>query len=383
MTAKGIGGARALGVCLLMSLVLLACAPPTGSPGPAPGSLPPAQPSVQLSPEVQRLIAAAAAAGETELNLSWSESSLGGVEGSRRYIELFNRMYGTNVRVNFTPGPSMTDMSGRVAQEYAAGRKSSSDVLLGTEGHYTPLMGQGVLEEYDYTLLSPRIAPGLVAYGNVGVELYNTTAAIAYNTDLVSPAEAPRRLEDVLNPKWRGKIASTTNIAYLDNVAFRPEWGPDRMKSFMTRLSDQVGGLLRADDVERVVSGEFVMMVLTNSHGVRRNQALGAPVQYVVPEDAAIVKFLYLGVPRNSSHPNLSKLFINTMLSEDGQKILYEVYGVDHYLLAGTRAGNELQELQSRGLQPLEVDIQWAIEHPEMTTLTNELVGILRERRGS
>jgi ABC-type Fe3+ transport system substrate-binding protein len=155
------------------------------------------------------------------------------------------------------------------------------------------------------------------------------------------------------------------------------------MKSFMSRLSDQVGGLLRADESERVVSGEFVMLVLTNSHGVRRSQALGAPVQYVVPEDAAIVKFLYLGVPHNSSHPNLSKLFINTLMSEEGQKILYEVYGVDHYRLPGSRAGNELQELQSRGLQPLEIDIKWAIEHPEMTVLTNELVGILRERRGS
>src|SRR5688572_15202529 len=58
----------------------------------------------QPAQEVQRLLTAAQAGGEAELNLSWSDGTLGGREGVRQLEALFNRTHGTNVRVNFTPG---------------------------------------------------------------------------------------------------------------------------------------------------------------------------------------------------------------------------------------------------------------------------------------
>jgi iron(III) transport system substrate-binding protein len=336
---------------------------------------------VAHSAEVQSLLAAASAAGETELNFSWSDSSLGGSEGMRRFMALFNQMYGTNVRATFTPGPSMSDMAGKVAQEVAAGRRASTDILLGTESHYIALLGRGVLEEYDYTLLSPRITPNVVAYGNVGVEIYNTTAGITYNTDLVPPTEVPQRLEDVLHPRWKGKIASTSNAAYFDNVALRPEWGAERMKAYVSRLTEQVGGLLRANESERVISGEFVMLVLSNNHDVHAQQEKGAPLGHVIPPDSAIVKFMHLAVPTNSGHPNLAKLFINMMLSEAGQQTLYDVYTADHYLLPGSRSAAALQDVRSKGVEPLKMDMKFAVDHPEMITISNELQQILRGQR--
>jgi ABC-type Fe3+ transport system substrate-binding protein len=88
---------------------------------------------------------------------------------------------------------------------------------------------RNVLEEYDYTQLSPRISPEVVAYRNMGVEVYGTVPAIIYNTDRVSASEVPRSMEDALNPKWRGRIASTPYAVSFDRVAMRPEWGVERM----------------------------------------------------------------------------------------------------------------------------------------------------------
>jgi hypothetical protein len=94
------------------------------------------------STEVKRLMTGAKEKGERELDLVWSGTSLGGSEGAKKFEAVFNRMYGLNVKFNFTPGPSMTNMAGTVTQEVAAGRKTSTDILMGTESHYGELLRQ-------------------------------------------------------------------------------------------------------------------------------------------------------------------------------------------------------------------------------------------------
>jgi iron(III) transport system substrate-binding protein len=329
---------------------------------------------------VDGLIAAARAAGENELNLSWSNNTLGGSEGAGRWEALFNQLYGTQVRFNFTPGPSMTDMAGKISQEAAAGRKASTDVLLSAESHVGPLVDLDVLERYDYTQLSPRITPELVAPNNVAVEFTSRLPGITYNSELVSPADVPHTLEDTLAPKWKGKIASTLNAASFDRVASRPEWGAEKMTAFVTRLSEQVAGLMRCGENSRLLSGEFVMLVMDcGSFDVNRLRRTGAPLGHVIPDDAATVLFFYLSVPRTSAHPNLAKLYINMLLTDEGQQLLYDVEGTDHYGLPGSRSAAELAGLRARGIEPLRMDARFVAEHPDTMKLGDELAIILRK----
>jgi ABC-type Fe3+ transport system substrate-binding protein len=154
------------------------------------------------------------------------------------------------------------------------------------------------------------------------------------------------------------------------------------MKAFMARLSDHVGGLIRQSEEHRIVSGEFQMLVLANTHGVKQLAATGAPVASLVPEDVAQVGTMYLGVPRNSAHPNLAKLYINAVMSEPGQRVLYETYYADHYQLPGSQSAAELTELTSKGVQIQKVNIPFINEHPELPEVARDLQNILRERRG-
>jgi ABC-type Fe3+ transport system substrate-binding protein len=374
------------------ALVLSACQPtggsttrPTGDPlsaAPAQGGR--AGPSADgsaLSPEVQRLIQAARDSGDTELNLSWSLASLGGPEATKRYEALMNQMYGTSVKLNLTPGVSQTDMAAKIAQEYAAGQKAFSDVYLGLEGNILSLLRHDALEDYDYTLLSPRITPEIVAPRNAAVQVYSSISAILYNTDLVAPADLPRTLEDVLHPKWKGRIASVESATAFERVAQRPEWGAERMKAYVARLSSQVGGLIRTSDENRIISGEFPLFVMANTHSARLHQRKGAPLGYVIPQDGAVAVFAHLGVPRHSAHPNLGKLFINAVVSEEGQRILWETYASDHHLLPGSRSGEELADLQARGAGIFPVDVQLLMDRPEMAQLRVELERILAQGR--
>ena len=308
---------------------------------------------------------------------------MGGSPGAKKFEMLFNRFYGTNVKFNFTPGPAMTDMAGKITQEAAAGHPASSDVFVGTEQHFSDLIDRDVLEEYDYSALSPRIAKDVVTPRNQGVEFATIVSGITYNTKLVPQAQVPRKLEDLLDPKWKGKIASTTDAAIFDRVAYRPEWTPDTMKTYLTKLSQNVGGLIRASEDEPVISGEYAMLALDGGgHQVRKQVAQGAPLGHAIPEDAATLAFLHLGVPKNSAHPNLSKLFVNLVLSDEGQRLVFETHFTDLHELPGSQAAPEVDALLGKSVNFLRVDVAFNLKHPELGALRQDLVRILRQKSG-
>jgi ABC-type Fe3+ transport system substrate-binding protein len=218
-----------------------------------------------------------------------------------------------------------------------------------------------------------------VALKNVGVEFGSIVAGVTYNTSLVRSTDAPKTLQDVLNPRWRGQIASTQNAAIFDRLVARPEWGADRVKDYVARLSPLVGGLIRCGEVPRVISGEFSLLVLDcGSLFVRLAQAEGAPLAHVIPEDASTMAFLHFGVPRNSARPNLAKLFVNAVMSEEGQRLVYELYSTDHPDLPGSQSAVELVDLKAKGIVPLRVDVRFVAEHPDSGQITEDLVRILR-----
>lgn len=337
--------------------------------------------TTEHSQEVKRLIAAAKEKGERELNLTWSEESFSGAAGAKMFETLFNKMYGTNIRIHFTPGPSMTDMAGRVTQEVTAGRSPSTDILLGTESHYASLLDRKILEDYDYTRLSPRIRNDIVA--PTGVEIGGIISGILYNTNLVSLSEAPRKLEDALHPKWKGKSASTVNAGLFDRVAARPEWGSEKMTAFVRRLSEHVAGLIRCGEASRVISGEFHMLVLgCGSLFAHQAKAKGAPLANAILEDGTTIGYFYIGTPRTSARPHLAKLFINMVMSEEGQKVAYKTYFSDHPDLPGSQSAAELKDLKAKGIEPLKVNVKFVRDHPELRGLGEELRKILREKRG-
>src|SRR5207248_10535509 len=105
-----------------MLLLALACAP--GASKPAPPAVPAgstsaasggdaAASSMASSAALQRLVDGARQEGS--LSFAWGQGTLGGTEGIRRLAEGFNKAYGLNLDVKFTPGPNMAEMAPRIA----------------------------------------------------------------------------------------------------------------------------------------------------------------------------------------------------------------------------------------------------------------------------
>src|SRR5262249_42863852 len=121
----------------LVLLALAACTPgraaPAAQPPSAGGSSSAAPAASTAGQALPALIDAARQEGQ--LTLVWSETAIGGTATAQRLGEGFNQYYGLNLPVQFTPGPSMPELAAKTVQEYQAGRRASSDILLGTELH--------------------------------------------------------------------------------------------------------------------------------------------------------------------------------------------------------------------------------------------------------
>jgi len=364
---------RLTAIPILATLVLAGCgqaAPPAASSSAGSASAA-AQTAKQSSPEVERLLAAAKAAGETELDLSGTDTL--DIKG---FDALFNRMYGTNIKVKFTPFSSMTAMATKVGQEVAAGQTSSTDVLVGAESTLSAIYDRNVLEAYDYTTLSPRIDKKLMLPNQTAVEFSSRFPSISYNNTRLKEADAPKKLTDLADPKWKGKVAVKSDE--LATAALLPNWGVDAMKAFAVKMAQNDTGLLNCGDHARVVTGEFLMFLDCGSYSAQQLAKNGAPLATVIPEDAPLASFWYLGVPRTSAHPNLGKLWISMVLSEEGQRIFFAAYGTDDYDLPGSQSVAELAQLKAKGIEPLRVDAIFLKDHPEHPRISSEIEQILR-----
>jgi iron(III) transport system substrate-binding protein len=297
---------------------------------------------------VQQLIEGARREGE--LNLVISSSYFNEGKALPEIEQAFNAHFGLSTRINRVAGPSMPQMAARVAQEVQAGRAPQTDLYHGSDEHIATLLAAGALQPVEWRALDSRIPANAVAEGNVGVAYGSWFPGITYNQNLIAPADAPKSLADVLQPRWQGKIASTPYAAGFYRLALSNEWGEQRTTEYVRQLADHVGGLLRCGEHERLLSGEFQMLVLNcGVHVDQRAQRDGVPLNFVVPSDAVRVSYYSVGVPKGSAHPNTATLFALFLLSEPGQRLSYASDLLDLHLLPGSQSVALVKPLLDQG----------------------------------
>ena len=83
--------------------------------------------AAQWSPSLSTVIQDANKEGK--LKLMWGEGTLGGTKGAAKFETMMNKMFGTNIKIGFTPGAAMPQMGSQIAAEYAAGQSARARCL--------------------------------------------------------------------------------------------------------------------------------------------------------------------------------------------------------------------------------------------------------------
>jgi ABC-type Fe3+ transport system substrate-binding protein len=321
-----------------------------------------------------------AAKAEKEFTLLGGGGTWGDADAQKLLETGFNKKYGLNVRIKFVPGPAMPDMARRIADEYKAGQKSASDLFLGSESHFVELARSDALTKFAWRETFPSIPAPMVEMDGRLLREATRYIGISYNEQQVSEKDVPRRLDDLLNPKWKGKIASTPYAASFDRLV--SVIGLEKTRDFLKRFTQNVAGLIRCGEEERLASGEFIMLGLNcGNYEAERAHRQGMPISARVLTDVPIVGYWYLSIPKNSSHPNMATLFAGFLLTPEGQKARYESVGATAHLIEGTPANKQYKELLAQGIQLKDFTSEYVIKNGKMLgELRDEFQKILQQR---
>jgi len=329
----------------------------------------------EINPALKELIAAANREGA--VTLSWSQSTLGGSQGAARFQTAMNKAFGTNIRINFLPGPDMARVINQVATESAAGQKAHVDIVLGAAPQIAPVVKLNFFEPVDWAQYLPgRIIPNMIELDGRIIRIVTGLSGVTYNAQL-APMK-PAVLDYFLKPEWKGKIASTPYAAGLDVLLAADVWGRDKTVAYVQALARQIAGVMRCGETERVATGEYLALVMDcTGQDALLWQEKGAPVAQLMPLDAAQQRYYYFAVPKNAQHPNAAKLFTVFLLTQEGQRLAYETWKIDLHFMPGSRMGTMIADYRKRDVKFKEVTLQWWSEHPEIDATRSELIKIL------
>jgi iron(III) transport system substrate-binding protein len=352
------------GIALSAALALLASAP---------------APAQEINAALKEL--AAAANREGAVTLSWSGSTFAGVQGAARYQAAMNKYFGTNIRVNFLPGADMARIINTLATEYSAGQKASIDIALGAAPQLVPVLKANYFETVDWKKYLPsRIRDEMVEHDGQLLRIVTGLSGATYNSAL-APMK-PATLEDFLKPAWKGQIASTPYAAGFDILLAEDVWGKDKTFNYVRALSRQITGLIRCGEAERIATGEYLALVMDcTGQDALQWQEKGAPLEQMMPLDAAQQRYYYFAIPKNAQHPNAAKLYSIFTMTEEGQKLAYDTWKTDLHSLPGSRMGKMVGDYEKLGVKFKEVTVAWYNQHPEIDAGKSELIKILTTKQ--
>jgi ABC-type Fe3+ transport system substrate-binding protein len=297
---------------------------------------------------------------EGQLLLSWGTGTMGGIEGAAVLEKAFNKTYGLNLQFKFTPGPAMPQFASRIIQEAKAGQPSSTDLFVGSENHVARMS----LRSVEWTKIFPHISAPMVDFDNRVLIVTTRTPGFTYNSNMVSGKDIPQRVEDVLNPKWKGKIASTPYAASFDRLAMI--WGEERTTAFLQKFVKQVAGLIRCGEDDRIAAGEFAMLVFNcDLASPQETKEKGGPVDGQVFQDAGILSHWYVTVPSNARNPNAATLLAAFLLGKEGQDILYKAERSGSHLVKGTPMQKFVAEQEKRGVKFVSYSVSEVMKNAE------------------
>jgi ABC-type Fe3+ transport system substrate-binding protein len=151
---------------------------------------------------------------------------------------------------------------------------------------------------------------------------------MAYNTKQVADADAPKTYEDLLDPKWKGKLAwriGTSSGTPLFITNLRLAWGEDKAMDYLKKLATQkvinFGSGSARTLVDRVIAGEFPVALNIFAHHPLISKAKGAPVasRLLDPTPSSAGTRI---LPKTVHHPYAAMLLVDFILSKEGQEIL-------------------------------------------------------------
>ena len=202
----------------------------------------------------------------------------------------------------------------------ARAKKNFADVVQTVEFSMYVFHRGGILGRY--TPQANALYPKEFKEESFWTTVYYNAYVTAYNTRLAPARTLPKTYDDLLDPKWKGKLMIEGTKA---------EWfagmlqilGQERGHKYMRDLARQQPSPREGHELlaQLIVAGEGVIDINIPAASVERMKERGAPIDWraLGPVPATMVG---AGVTANAPHPNAARIFLDFLLSGNGQKLM-------------------------------------------------------------
>jgi len=153
---------------------------------------------------------------------------------------------------------------------------------------------------------------------------YVNPYVLGYNTKLVKKDEVPKTYEQLLDPKWKGRKISIDDSAYGLLAGLIHAWGKEKAVDYFKKLAAQEPVVQRGNTnrVQLTMAGEFPL-IIAYAPTIQRETSKKHPMDWV-PLEPVPVQVNPMMLAAKAPHPNAGKLFIDFLLSKQGQKMLVD-----------------------------------------------------------
>jgi iron(III) transport system substrate-binding protein len=218
-------------------------------------------------------------------------------------------------------GGQQEDVSNRILAEARAGRSSFDVISIGTSlAQYREAKALAEIHDLVGDARYPKKFRSKDFYS------WNLLSmVIAYNTNLVKPADAPKSYADMLDPKWKGKVSvDTTPDTWVFGMLHK--WGEEKTHKYQKQLIEDQKALIRkghTNQTNLLIAGAFPVAIELYSYKVAEMKAKGAPIEMVIPQEFVSAEATADGISSRAPNPYAALLLARFHVDPNGgQKIL-------------------------------------------------------------
>jgi iron(III) transport system substrate-binding protein len=209
----------------------------------------------------------------------------------------------------------------RITTEIRAGQNLADVYII--SGLQTWLMkDMGLLNIYR----SPereKVFPALRDKQGYWTGVYWNLEVLGYNTRTVAERDVPKKWEDLLAPRWKGQIGLEEDDVYWYTMMLQL-MGEEKGRNYVKQLAKQQVQVRAGHSLvaQLVGAGEFQITPTIRVQTAEDLKSKGAPVEWAPIPPLAPNPPVTISLPKNAPRSNLAKLYIDYVLSQEGQKIL-------------------------------------------------------------
>jgi len=260
-------------------------------------------------------------------------------------IAPFEAKYGIKVKAWRSGSNNVTQ---RVVRE-AAGKRPEVDVIMMPASEMEAVYREKLLQPITSPLTKDLISSALPAHKNWATVFMNVTVH-SYNTQLIKKEDLPKTYNDLLDPKWKGKLGveSKAEEWYSKVVTVMgEEKGTKYFRELVTKngMSARLGASLLHN---LVIAGEVPLAMTVYIDLPEKDKRAGKPVDWFAL-DPVVAQGFNMSIAQKAQHPHAALLFYDYMLSPETQKLLASL----HYYPASTKVTNPYPNMKIEVIDPV------------------------------